>query len=75
MVRSDLFRILRGVYFRFLHLPQVRQDREPVVVRFAHGDFRHSNEFLAFVYGLEAIGAAELEFKKGPAGVGSLKFD
>lgn len=46
---GDLVCILRRVYFRFHHFSRLRQGSQPVVVRFADGHLRNSNEFLASV--------------------------
>jgi Domain of unknown function (DUF4386) len=45
----DLQRMVRRLHCRLLHLPRLRQSREPVVVRLAPGYLRTSAEFLASV--------------------------
>jgi len=46
---GDLQCMVRRLHCRLLHLPQLRQSREAVVVRLAHGYLRTSAEFLASV--------------------------
>ena len=46
-LRHNFVGVVRGVYRGLLRLPELRQHRQPLVVRHADGNLRHRVEFLA----------------------------